>query len=153
MQVYRLIKQKYAADALDSEGARRFGGRWNSKGRAVLYASDTISLAALEILAHLHITAALNAYVCVAIDLPDDGILLLQDSDLLDDWRSDPVVPSTMYIGDEWIKGESSLALSVPSTLIPQQRNYLINPAHPDFKSLYEGVETEAFEFDTRLLR
>jgi RES domain-containing protein len=153
MQVYRLIKQKYAADPLDSEGARRYGGRWNSKGRAVLYASDTISLAALEILAHLHITAALNAYMCVTVTLPDAAILLLQDSDLPDDWRDDPVTPGTMYIGDEWLKSQSSLALSVPSTLIPQQRNFLVNPAHPDFQSLYEGLETEAFEFDTRLLR
>lgn len=153
MQVYRLIKEKYAADPLDTEGARLAGGRWNSKGQAVLYASDSRALAALEKLVHLHDTTAMNAFVFVTVDLPDDEILWLDDKVLPDHWRDDPLQPGTQAIGDEWLSGQDSLALSVPSTVIVQQSNLLINPGHPDYEILIDQVGVEAFEFDTRLLR
>lgn len=153
MEVYRLIKKKYASNPLDTEGSKRFGGRWNTKGKGLLYTSDTVSLAALEILVHVHLSAVLNAYVCITIDLPDNAIMLLEDNALPDNWRSDPPPLSTMSIGDEWMQIQSSLALSVPSTLITKQRNYLINPLHPDFKKLHKSVVLEDFIFDSRLIR
>lgn len=153
MEVYRLIKKKYAASPLDTEGAKRFGGRWNTKGKGLLYTSDAVSLAALEILVHVHLSAVLNAYMCITIDLPDNAIMLLDTNALPDNWRSDPPPISTMAIGDEWMQRQSSLALSVPSTLITKQRNVLINPLHPDFAELHHSIELEDFIFDTRLYR
>ncbi len=82
MIVYRLGKEKYSSDPLNTDGAKRFGGRWNPKGKAILYASDSIALSALEILAHVHLTSVLNAFVCISITLPDDAIMLLEKAAL-----------------------------------------------------------------------
>ncbi len=152
MQVFRLLKHKYSSDPLSGDGARINGGRWNSEGNSMLYTSDSISLAALEILVHIHLTTALNAYTCITITLSDEHVMILEDNDLPSDWRDDPVPSSTMSIGEQWLDSNASLALSVPSTLIPQQRNFIINPNHSDFKILKDELKVENFVFDSRLI-
>lgn len=152
-RVYRLIKAKYADDPLDPQGAKQYGGRWNSKGVAAVYVSDSIALAALERLVHLRSNEILNRFVLCEIALPNDSIVTLAREALPRDWRDDPAPSSTSAIGDEWLSGATSLALAVPSTIVPQQRNLIINPNHPDFAELRRSFTVEPFVFDYRLVK
>ena len=152
MRVYRLVKERFADTALDGSGAKVYGGRWNRKGHATLYTSDSIALAALELLVHLHRSEVLNRYRLVTLDLPDDAILLLDDAGLPVDWREDPAPVSTAAIGTAWLTGGQSLALSVPSVLIPQQRNLLLNPAHGSAGTVFATATLQPFDLDPRLV-
>lgn len=148
--VYRLCKRQHQDAALDGEGARRYGGRWNSTGRRVIYASESRALALLEILVHLEDEEALReGYVLFEITLPDQNILTLP-RDLPDGWKDYPANPASKSIGDQWLASRASLALAVPSVLLPQESNILINPDHPDFADI--SVEGPfLFEVDSRL--
>lgn len=151
-QVYRLVKAKYKDDLLDAQGAKRHGGRWNSKGKAALYTADSVSLAALELLVHLHRSAVLNHYLLVTIELPDEAVMILDAKALPPDWRNDPAPLSTQTLGDEWLSSHQSLVLAVPSTIVPQQFNLLVNPEHHGFAALAKSIKSEPFVFDSRLL-
>ncbi|MCF6258470.1 MAG: RES family NAD+ phosphorylase [Gammaproteobacteria bacterium] len=151
MQAYRLIKKKYTAEPLDPQGAKFYGGRWNSKGRSVIYASDSIALAALERLVHLHRTDVLNHFVLCTISFNNNKLMTLPEDVLPTDWRDDPPPDSTIDIGNEWLSSLKSLVLAVPSTVVPQQTNLLINPDHPDFANLAKSIIIEPFIFDPRL--
>ncbi len=153
MQVYRLIKTKYADNPLDPQGAKLYGGRWNSKGMAAVYASDSIALVALEKLIHLHCNDVLNHFVLCEITLKDDAIMTLAEDTLPKDWRDDPLPSSTMAIGDEWLTSGESLVLAVPSTVVPQQLNLIINPNHPGFGKLGKSMIIEPFVFNYRLAK
>lgn len=153
MWAYRLIKVKYDSNPLDPSGAKNYGGRWNSKGTPVIYASDSISLSALELLAHLHQPEILNNYTLVSIHLPDEQVTSLDNNSLPNNWRDDPSPLSTALIGDEWIHRKISLGLLVPSTIVPQQNNVLINPLHSGFIKLTNKITVELFNLDSRLLK
>ena len=153
MQAYRLIKKKYADDPLDAQGAKLYGGRWNNKGRAVIYASDSIALAVLEKLVHLQNTDVLRHYLLCEFVIDDDAVMMLDQEALPSDWQADPPPLSTMIIGDEWLSLDASLALAVPSTIVPRQFNLVINPGHPDFAVLRKSLVVEAFSFDQRLVK
>jgi RES domain-containing protein len=150
---YRLAKTRYADQAFDGAGARRGGGRWNSKGVAVVYAADSIALAALELLIHLHSHEILNSYRLFRIDIGEADLLTLDERDLPNDWRSDPPPSSTARLGDGWVASNESLGLKVPSVVIPSQRNLLINLAHPRFGPALKAVDEQPFVFDPRLLK
>ncbi len=147
---WRICAPDYAATAYSGEGARIHGGRWNSKGRAVVYSSESISLAVLEQLVHVEDPAVLDAFVVVSATLDDDSIEVLPPSSLPDDWRTYPAPPSLKEIGDTWLSEGRSLALKVPSVTVRGQYNYLINPAHPDFESI-EVSEPEPLDLDPRI--
>jgi RES domain-containing protein len=146
-----LIKSRHAASAFDGEGARLHGGRWNSPGTRVAYASDSIALAALEVLAHLQSTAVLQAYSVVSLSFSDESVELLQTSSLPARWRRFPSPPENQAIGDQWVARGRSLILRVPSAIIPSAANFLINPSHSDFGNVVIG-RPERFTFDPRLL-
>ncbi len=152
MRAYRLAKARYADTALDGSGAKAHGGRWNSKGVPMVYASDSIALAALELLVHLHRGDILNQYRLYSLELPDDSVLSLDVRALPPDWRRDPAPMSTAKIGDEWAASLQSPALAVPSTVVPSQQNILLNPAHEDFHKLIADATNAAFDFDPRLI-
>ncbi len=151
MRVYRLVKARYAASALDGGGAKTFGGRWNSPGTAVLYASVSIALAALELLVHLGRGEVLSSYRLFTLTLPDQAALTLDDGALPADWRVDPAPKSTATIGDRWVAAGPSVALLIPSTVIPREQNILLNPGHPGFAAIADGAADEPFGFDPRL--
>jgi RES domain-containing protein len=151
VRAYRLIKAQYAPEPLDPQGAKLHGGRWNSKGVPAVYASDTIALAALEKLVHLHRADVLNHFVLCTLSFGDDLLMMLAQDALPADWRDDPPPASAAAIGDEWLAGGKSLVLAVPSSIVPQQYNYLINPKHPGFSGLVDAVTVEPFIFDARL--
>lgn len=150
MRAYRLVKTCLAASALDGEGARRHGGRWNSPGRPMVYAASSISLAALEILVHLREPALLRrAYVHIALDVPDDLIQRLDLGRLPADWQR-VEHPASKALGDGWLASAASLALAVPSAIIPQEWNLLLNPLHADWPKVAASAPA-AFAFDPRL--
>lgn len=148
---YRPVKRRFSGSAFDGEGAKRTGGRWNSKGVAVLYASDSAALGVLEALVHLRSQDALSGFDLCVLEIPDKEIMLLEDAALPPDWAANPPVERTAMIGDEWVTASSSLALSVPSVLVPHQRNLLINPAHKVFRTVVESVRIEPFHADSRV--
>jgi RES domain-containing protein len=149
---WRLVKSRHAAAAFDGEGAQLHGGRWNSPGTRVAYASDSIALAALEVLAHLQSTAVLEAYSLATIRFPEDRVEVLEKASLPVRWRQFPTPPENQAIGDRWVAEGRSLILRVPSAIIPSASNVLINPSHPDFSKVVIG-RPERFAFDPRLLK
>jgi len=151
MLVYRLVKARFAASALDGRGAKIYGGRWNSPGTSMLYASESIALAALELLVHLGRSEVLGGYRLFTFEIADDALMRLDAACLPDNWRADPAPGGTVGIGDGWVAAGRSVALRVPSTLIPREHNVLLNPAHPDFRAIAGGAADEPFGFDPRL--
>jgi RES domain-containing protein len=132
---------------MDGEGARLWGGRWNSVGAPVVYLSDSLALATLEVLVHLprveRQKGEIPPYLAVALDVQDHHI---------DDPGYPPGIPSdeTQALGDSWLASRSSLALLVPSRVIPLERNVLLNPRHPAISEVTIAL-TEPFVFDDRL--
>ena len=151
MLAYRLVKERWAGSALDGSGAKAYGGRWNTPGTAILYASESVALAALELLVHLHRGQVLGSYRLFILSIPDSSVRRLDASDLPLDWRADPLPVSTARLGDGWVVSGRSLALRVPSTIIPRENNLLVSPAHPDFAAVAGEVLREPFGYDPRL--
>ena len=149
---WRLVKPRHAAAAFDGEGARLHGGRWNSPGTRVAYASDSIALAALEVLAHLQSTVVLQGYSLASLRFPEESVEVLETAALPARWRRFPSPPENQAIGDRWVIERRSLILRVPSAIIPAAANFLINPSHPEFARIVIG-RPERFAFDPRLLR
>lgn len=152
LTAWRLAKSRHAGTAFDGEGARLHGGRWNSPGTRVAYASDSIALAALEVLAHLQSTAVLQAYSLATIRFPEQLVEVLDAGPLPKSWRRFPSPPENQAIGDRWLAEGRSLVLRVPSAIIPSAGNFMINPKHPAFDSAV--IERpQRFAFDPRLLK
>jgi RES domain-containing protein len=146
------VKAKYAATAFDGEGAGSNGGRWNSPGVPMVYTADSPALAALETLVGLNDYGFLSAFVLFSVDFPEAAAEAIDIANLPANWRSFPAPPELPLIGDTWLKASSSAVLRVPSALIEQQSNYLLNPQHADFSSITIGLP-QPFTFDDRLLR
>lgn len=150
--VCRLVKTRFAADPFDGEGARLFGGRWNHPGVRCAYASETAALAILEILVHLHRPGLLEHYSICRATFDDTLVTRLPARDLPNDWRTFPAPRSTRGFGDRWIVQALGAVLRVPSTIVPSESNYLLNPAHPDFSKI-RVLPAEPFGVDPRLGR
>ena len=147
---WRIAKAKHAATAFSGEGAARTGGRWNSRGMPVIYASSTKSLAVLETLVHLNPLVSFR-YVIFRLRFDDGLIAKVPLNRLPANWRAEPPPPSTKAIGDAWVREARSPVLALPSAIIPGEINYLLNPAHPAFKRISIG-KPERYIFDPRLL-
>jgi RES domain-containing protein len=151
MQVWRLCKREHAR--FDGEGARRAGGRWNQRGTPMVYASESLALAALEILVHCDPAMLPPDLVAIPADIPEAvRIEPLAEDRLPRDWRQLPAPDALAKIGTAWAQSARSPVLSVPSAVVPRERNYLLNPAHPDFARIRPG-KPEAFSLDRRLQR
>lgn len=141
----------YEAHDLSGRGAQMHGGRWNRPGRAVVYASSSIALAALETLVHLNAGGLpLNRYL-VAIEVPERlwaarAVL----SDLPVGWDAIPEGRVSLDLGDAWLRGAASAVLQVPSVVVPEEFNVLINPMHPDAGSI-KAVKRRAWRYDGRV--
>ena len=148
---WRIVKTRFAARAFDGEGARLYGGRWNSAGVRVVYTAGSVSLAVLEMLVHLENTDVLPAYSLCAVCFDAAVVTTLDRSKLPANWRDSPSPPELLVLGDAWVASRTSAVLDVPSAVVESESNYLINPDHPDFASLV--IEPpRRFTFDPRLL-
>lgn len=142
----------YAADDMSGAGAEKLGGRWNAVGTAVVYASEYLSLAHLESMAHFNAQdIPLNRYL-VRIDVPDDIWAAAQrvDAARLVGWDALPAGKTSMDFGTAWAKAMSSVLLFVPSIVVPEECNVLINPAHPDAGKI-KATKIRKIVFDARV--
>lgn len=129
---WRIVKKKHRQNALTGEGARRFGGRWNTPGQAIIYAAETLSGALLEILAHSN-RQLLPHYLVYRLEFPKKIISEVKVAELPKDWRSSPAPLGLGQIGDRWCQEKRTAVLRVPNAIVPLEVNYLLNPAHLDF--------------------
>jgi RES domain-containing protein len=147
MLLYRLVKCIYAD--LSGTGARLYGGRWNSEGKAMVYLTSSRSLGALEALAHLSPTNLPNDYCMMAIETPDN--FMEADIDTLPkNWHEFPEPNSLKHIGNSFLQENKYLLLKVPSAIVKEEYNYLMNPQHPQFAEI-KILSTQPFHFDARL--
>jgi RES domain-containing protein len=146
------VKTKYAATAWDGEGAREYGGRWNSPGTRVAYASASVSLAMLEVLVHLNRSELFASYSLVSARIPDRLVEIFSREMLPSNWKESPAPAEAIAIGDAWVSAGRSVALAVPSVIVDTELNYLVNPAHRDFSRITLGIPRK-YPFDTRLRR
>ena len=149
---YRLVKRKWSESAFDGEGAKRYGGRWNSRGRRCVYLASSESLAILEVMVHLDDYRQLESYALFQLEWHESQMMALDASALPSNWRVDPAPPETAAIGDEWLASGASLALSVPSVIVPREQNYLLNCEHPAFSHTIEQAKRLEFSPDSRLV-
>jgi RES domain-containing protein len=149
MVVYRIGKTKYAGD-LTGEGARLNGGRWNNKLTACLYTSESRALALLEYTVNVNIDDIPRALSFTTIEIPDGSISEIKEEDLPGDWKAVPAPASTRAFGTDLLKAAKSLVLKIPSTVIANEFNFLINPAHPDHTSC-RILDVKDFVYDVRI--
>ncbi|AUC82207.1 RES family NAD+ phosphorylase [Lacinutrix sp. Bg11-31] len=151
MRVFRIAKKQYLED-LSGEGSRLFGGRWNKKGMAMLYFSDSLSTSLLEVLVHLDFKHLTNDFGYIEIEIPDALIdTKLKLKDLNDDWRDNPPRNSTVNLGSAFLKANKKLGLKVPCTILPMASNILINPRHKDISKI-KVIKVEDLDIDSRLV-
>ena len=149
MQVWRLCRKKYAA--FDGEGARAAGGRWDRRGAAIVYTSATLSLAVLEYFVNLPAAAAPADLVAISAELQADiPMTSLDAGDLPRGWRKYPAPDALADLGTRWVEEGKTAILAVPSAVVPQERNYLLNPSHPRFREIKTG-KPELLSLDSRM--
>jgi RES domain-containing protein len=151
--VWRLVRRRRLDEAFTGEGARLFGGRWNSRGVRVVYTSSSLALAQLEYLVRLSLFHQPTDVYAVSATLPDDLIVeTLTAKQLPRGWRRyDVPLEGLRTIGDRWIRGGASIALQAPSVIVPSEYNVLLNPGHPEFRRLVMVGKAEPVRFDGRL--
>jgi RES domain-containing protein len=147
MKIYRLTTGKYAND-LSGTGSKLYGGRWNPPGIAVIYTSQFISLSILEILVRASKLTAPLSYTLLTFEIPENSVFQLQSKKLKKDWQHD--VDYTQQIGKDFLEENQSLCLQVPSAIVPQENNFLINPLNQHFKKM-KILSSELLELDKRL--
>jgi len=136
--------------AFSGEGARLFGGRWNSIGTPVVYTSESIALATLELCVHIDKEVNLKEYRVFPVTFSVDMVKTVDS--LPEGWNHDLILPAPMKIGDDWVSENSFPVLKVPSVIVPSEYNYILNPQHPDFQDIQIG-EVRPFEIDPRLIQ
>ncbi|MGJ8672264.1 RES family NAD+ phosphorylase [Rubritalea sp.] len=148
---YRIVAPRWAHDAFSGAGAKKYGGRWNSPGQPVIYLGGSRALAALEMLVHLTTPLARRKiYKLIQVAIPKDCVAHYPISALPKNWRESPAPRSSQEIGDDWLSANSQLALALPSVLIPEETNIILNPLHPDIKRIVAETAND-FHFDSRL--
>jgi RES domain-containing protein len=152
MRFWRICRRRYAADAANGEGARLYGGRWNSRGVRLVYASTSLALAAVETFVNLEPNLQPKDLVSVEGEIPENlKILRLELKTLPANW-SKTRDESIRRFGDEWVRSANTVAMLVPSAAIVGDWNILLNPAHADFGKIKLG-EPAPFHFDARMFR
>jgi len=151
MRAWRLTKEKHRDAAFNGEGARLHAGRWNHRGLPAVYVAATISLAVLEYLVNADPDTAPGSLVIIPVDLPKELRLhVLDATQLPHDWRHCPHPESTRDLGSDWLRALTTVALSVPSAVVTQERILVLNPRHHQFSKLEIGP-AEPFSLDPRL--
>lgn len=152
MEVYRLAREKFA-HPLSGKGAAIKGARWNSIGVEMIYAAANRSLAMAEVAVHFTLATLPADYVMMTLFVPDDiSLKKLNRKDLPPDWMLFPHPVSTQAIGDAFVAENNYCVLQIPSAVTAGDYNFLVNPAHPEFKRI-KIVSTDKFPFDKRIFK
>ena len=142
-QAWRIVHQDYADTAFTGEGARITGGRWNSEGMSMVYTAGTLSLALLEMIVHLEVKETLKYFKAIQIAFDNSLVRSISINVLPLTWNIIPPSTLTKTIGDEWLRQSATPALCVPSAVVPNELNYLLNPHHPDFSKIKIGGQID----------
>jgi RES domain-containing protein len=155
MELYRITQESYADD-LSGNGSRLFGGRWNSEGHYALYTSINRSLALLETLAHMPVTLFRNKkYILVTHSIPAEAktsLTIIEAKDLPSNWDTLDIQYITQKIGDKFLQEQKNLIMQVPSVLMPEEYNFVIDPLHPMMKQVKITHQRE-IRFNDRLAK
>lgn len=151
MKVYRLCKSKHALD-VSGYGAKISGGRWNSKGIPAIYASESVALCTAEIAVHIPLGTIPADFVLVTYRIPEDALTSIPLNDLPELWNSYPHAKTTRNIGDHFLRNKESLVLQVPSAVVPQESNFLINTDHKEISRM-KILDVEPYNFDVRIFK
>jgi len=152
MRFWRICRRRYAAQAATGDGARLFGGRWNSRGVPVVYASTSLALAAVETFVNLEPNLRPNDLVSIEGEIPDDIEIARLDPAALPAGWQESRDESLRRFGDKWIRAGRTAAILVPSAAIRGEWNILLNPSHPGFRQI-KFRDPRPFEFDVRMFR
>jgi RES domain-containing protein len=147
---WRIVKEKHARGAFSGEGARVFGGRWNSAGVTVVYCSEHLSLATLETLVHIVPVVIRDKFRTYRVMFDEALTTTITEKKLPKGWDTQPPTAASKAIGDDWIKSGRSAVLALPSVLVRLERTFLLNPNHPDFRKI-EIKDIGRFVLDPRL--
>ena len=150
LALWRLSPAYHLGKAMSGEGSYRRGGRWNPPGIRVIYCADSRSLALVEVLANIRQPKLFERQQWVLIPIEAPVNLVERPARVPDSWRETPYTTATQAFGAEWVQSQRSVALRVPSVVVPGEFNYLLNPAHPQFARVKIG-KPEPFPFDSRL--
>jgi len=150
MILYRLTRCVYAED-LSGTGGRIFGGRWHSIGKSGIYLASSRALALLEVLVHLQPLMIPDDYCLVEIEVPEDSISQVNFENLPPNWKDVSPPIELKAFGDAFLKRGTHLMMKVPSSIVPMEHNYLLNPFHREMKKV-KIVKHEPFDFDSRLV-
>jgi len=151
MQFYRLVKARHSATALDGEGARRVGGRWNAPGIPLAYGASSLSLAVLELLVHADPGDVPDDLAALRFEIPGDvAMSRWLPAELPADWRKDTGKAALRSLGAQWLMAGVTGVLLVPSVIVPVEMNVLVNPRHPDAARIRLSGQ-EPFPLDPRL--
>ncbi|MFN6134275.1 MAG: RES family NAD+ phosphorylase [Synechococcaceae cyanobacterium] len=152
MRVWKICRKPYVDHALDGIAGMYTTGRWHTKGNPIVYTASSAALAALEVLVHVDPLMAPSDLRLLAIEIQDDlSTAVLEPTMLQGDWFIVPAPASLQTLGVSWLTSGGSAVLSVPSAVITVERNFLLNPRHPEAQRI-RIISDEAFTFDTRLL-
>ena len=148
--IYRILRKRYSLDAFSGEGAFRVGGRWSSPGTRAVYASEHLSLAMIEYFVHLNLEEAPKDLVVVVAEVPDTvSRRVLTGKHLPTNWHRTPAPSNLAAIGDRFVQDAKYAALIVPSALVAEESNWLLNPAHADFAQI-RVLPVKPFRYDPR---
>ncbi|HMP16906.1 MAG TPA: RES family NAD+ phosphorylase [Gemmatales bacterium] len=149
VQAFRIVRQELAATAFSGEGARRYGGRWNPPGYPMVYTADSIALTTLELLVHLP-PLVLHRYCYLKLECAAKLIERVERRQLLSQWYRYATPRFTRLYGAQWLREKRSVVLAVPSAVVQDQINYLLNPEHPDFDQILIS-KPKPYRLDRRL--
>jgi RES domain-containing protein len=148
---WRIVDPALADTAFTGEGLRLRGARWNPSGVRLVYTASSISLAMLEILVHNQRALRVPEFAVFSCHFPEALVETVDRGRLPADWRSYPAPVELQRIGGEWLESKASAVLEVPSAVIEEEVNYLLNPEHEDFGSIDIG-HPRSFRIDPRLI-
>ncbi len=152
MIVFRLIQEKFSPD-WEGKGAKLIGRRWNRKGIAMIYTSESRALCTVEIAVHLNLSAAPENYILLTINIPEEiEVLEVDTNSLSDGWNKFPFTEQTRQLGSQLILENRYAVMKVPSAIVPGDFNYLLNPGHKDFGKITK-IRQEPYEFDGRFFK
>lgn len=153
VDLFRLTKHAFTVSCFDGEGARLYGGRWNSKGLPCVYLGTTRAICVLETLVHLNNQQQLPMFSMFQLTVPEKLVERLNTAEWPKDWAADPVPSSTKDVGDVWLLEKTSLVLLVPSSVVSGEWNALFNPLHPAAKDIISAAKSTSFALDPRLIK
>ena len=147
---WRITREKYIDETFTGEGAKLWGGRWNPVGHPAVYCAESLSLAILELIVHLEDDNDINSFMAIPVSFSPKIILSLLKSKLPKRWDSLPIGPESIAVGKKWLDEKKFPILEVPSTVVPIESNFVLNPLHSDFSSLEIG-KPQAIHIDSRI--